>query len=147
MHMDSRTNQLLEKYWRAETTPEEEKLLKELMSSDPDSSDQTHYFEAISNLKHQKPEFAFQHPGKQIRRMWYTVAASLIIGIVVVSGLFRYNYTQAAYNVNDPDKAFEITRQALMMVSDGLNEGKNYSTIQLQQLNKPKEILSGDNNK
>ena len=79
--------------------------------------------------------------------MWYTVAASLVIGIVVVSGLFRYNYTQAAYNVNDPDKAFEITRQALMMVSDGLNEGKNYSTVQLQQLNKPKEILSGNNNK
>ncbi len=145
--MDSQTNQLLEKYWRAETTPEEEKLLKELMSSAHDSSDQTHYFEAISKLKQQKPEFAFQHPGKQIRMMWYTVAASLIIGIVVVSGLFRHNYTQAAYNVNDPDKAFEITRQALMMVSDGLNEGKNYSTVQLQQLNKPKEILSGNNNK
>ncbi|MDP2721543.1 MAG: hypothetical protein Q8O72_02195 [Bacteroidales bacterium] len=145
--MDSQTNQLLEKYWRAETSPEEEKELKILMASDTESSACSHYFKAVSELKQQEPEFGFLNPGKRIRMMWYTVAASVTIGILVVSGLFQYNYTNAEYNVNDPDKAFEITRQALMMVSNGLNEGKNYTSVQLQEFNKPKELLSGNNNK
>ncbi|MFA5417808.1 MAG: hypothetical protein WC341_05060 [Bacteroidales bacterium] len=145
--MDSQTNQLLEKYWRAETSPEEEKELKILMASENESSASSHYFKAVSELKQQESEFGFLNPGKRIRMMWYTVAASVTIGFLVVSGLFQYNYTNAEYNVNDPDKAFEITRQALMMVSNGLNEGKNYTSVQLQEFNKPKELLSGNNNK
>lgn len=144
--MDSQIKQLQEKYWRAETSPEEERLLKKLMASDNESPGQADYFEAVSALKQEKPPYPFQHPGKRIRLMLYTVAASLFIGIIVVSGLYQYNYTSAQYNVNDPVKAYEITREALMMVSNGLNEGKNYSSAQLQQINKPKQILSGKNN-
>jgi len=64
---------------------------------------------------------------------------------MVVGGLMQRQPSQSNYNMNDPETALEITRQALMMVSTGLNEGKNYSATQLQQINKPKNILANYN--
>lgn len=145
MHMDSRIKTLQEKYWRAETTPKEEKLLKELVSADHDQSAEINYFKSLTDQKQLVSEYAFQHPKRRIRGLWYTIAASFLIGLMVVGGLMQRQPSQSNYNMNDPETALEITRQALMMVSTGLNEGKNYSATQLQQINKPKNILANYN--
>ncbi len=139
--MDSQIKQLQEKYWRAETTPEEEQLLKKWMSESTQSSTEINYFKAVADQQKQMSDFPFQHPKKRIRGLWYTIAASLVIGLLVVGGLSQRQPAQSIYNLNDPQAALEVTRQALMMVSSGLNEGKTYTT-QLNQINKPKNILS-----
>ncbi len=92
--------------------------------------------------KSKYPTFHSNIPKKRIRGLWYTIAASLVIGLLVVGGLSQRQPAQSIYNLNDPQAALEVTRQALLMVSSGLNEGKTYSTTQLNQINKPKNILS-----
>jgi len=143
--MDSQTKMLLEKYWRAETSPEEEKMLKKLMNEEDENSAQGNYFKSIAESRVEESDFAFQHPRRRLRQLWYTVAASLIVGILVVAGLMNRQPAQSIYNVNDPEMAYQLTREALMMVSSGLNEGKNYSVVQLKQINAPKKMITNYN--
>jgi len=143
--MDSQTKILLEKYWQAETSPEEEKLLKKLMSETDENSAPASYFKSIAESQSEVSDYTFQHPRRRLRQLWYTVAASLIVGLLVVAGLMNRQPAQSIYNVNDPEMAYELTREALMMVSSGLNEGKNYSVVQLKQINAPKKMITNYN--
>jgi hypothetical protein len=60
--------------------------------------------------------------------------------------LWQRQQSSSEYTVHDPEIALELTRNALLMVSSGLNEGKDLSTYQLNQINKPKEIITNKNN-
>ena len=144
--MDSQTKLLLEKYWRAETSTAEEKLLKKQWGATQDRSAEANYFKAIEQRKQQISEIRFQHPGKRIYSWYITIAASLVIGLLVGTGLWQRQQSSSEYNINDPEMALELTRNALLMVSSGLNEGKDLSTYQLNQINKPKEIITNKNN-
>jgi hypothetical protein len=144
--MDSRTKLLLEKYWRAETSTAEERLLKEQLGTVQEASAEANYFKAIDRRKQQVSEISFQHPGKRIYYWYVTIAASLVIGLLVATGLWQRQQSSSEYTVHDPEMALELTRNALLMVSSGLNEGKDLSTYQLNQINKPKEIITNKNN-
>ena len=141
--MELPIEQLLEKYWNGETTIAEERTIKEYFKKNPSITGTGHYFSDLNKAKQEAPDSRFVHPvlaGNNSN--WYSaVAAAIMLGIVVTAFFFTQNNTkQTQFAVDDPKEAYEVTRQALMMVSEGLNKGKTYS-YELEKFNEVKKII------
>lgn len=140
--MESRTKILLEKYWTGESTLEEEQELKAYFKANPGLTPEGKYFRAISRLKEQ-PDVRFVHPGKSRRKARWSVAAAVTVGLLAAALVIQDARKQREFAVEDPKEAYEITRKALLMVSSGLNEGKNYSK-EITKINKAQQLVTED---
>jgi hypothetical protein len=125
-----RIEQLLEKYFEAQTSIAEEKELKQYFSSS----------DVAQHLEHYKPIFGYAVQAKQEqftatiplktkkrnRVVWLSVAASAVVFLGV--GLFTfdsYNQSEAQDlgTIEDPEIAFRETQKALNMISRSVNKG------------------------
>lgn len=138
--MDSQTEKLLEKYWLGETTVAEEKMIKTYFQQHPDESMEAQYFGTTASAVSVKPGKTFEHPGSKRRRIWLSVAAAILIGLISIPFLINQEKAPEPYAVQDPMEAFEVTRASLQMVSNGLNKGKLYSG-ELTKFNEAKQII------
>lgn len=138
--MESRIEALREKYWKGETTLDEEQELKTYFKENPALSNEGKYFYALGKKQQVNPPATFRHPGKSARRAKWSVAAAVIIGLMAAVLVIQDAKNQREFVVDDPQEAYEITRKALLMVSSGLNEGKTYSK-ELTNINKAEEII------
>jgi hypothetical protein len=138
--MESRIDKLKEKYWMGETTLKEEKELKEYFERNPSLTKEGAYFSSLKNKKSRSSYRAFAHPGKKYRQTWLSAAAVIIVLLTVSIFFFQNDNSQDKYAVEDPTEAYEITKASLMMVSEGLNKGKNYSK-ELNKINEAKKII------
>jgi hypothetical protein len=137
--MDLRIEKLREKYWAGETTQEEEQELKAYFQQYPYLQPDDTYFRFLRRKQNQEPVYPFSHPGRKVKPYWWSVAAAVLVLFLV--GLFSLqNDGKPDYAVQDPDEAFEITKASLMMISEGLNKGKTYSS-ELNKINKAKTIV------
>ena len=138
--MDLRIEKLQKKYWAGESTLAEEKELKSFYRENPSLTKDGGHFRLLNEKKEAKPDYSFQHPGRKNRS--YRLSLAAVILVLITAGIFllQDNSKQQAFEVDDPAKALEITRASLMMVSEGLNKGKTYST-ELNQINKAKKII------
>jgi hypothetical protein len=66
--------------------------------------------------------------------------AAVLAGLLTASIVIVEANKSEQYLVEDPQKAFEITKKALMMVSNGLNESTHY-TAEIKRLNKAEEKI------
>ena len=145
MELD-RIEQLLEKYFEAQTSIAEEKELKEYFSSS----------DVAQHLERYKPIFGYALQAKQEqflatiplktnkrnRVVWISVAASVIVLLGV--SLFTYNlYKQTKSNdlgtYDDPEIAYKETQKALALISEHVNKGigsMNYLSEYEQSKNK-----------
>ena len=137
--MESQIKQLQEKYWRGETSLEEEHQLKAYWSKSSSMTPESKYFQAIHQRKQTAP--AFNHPAKSMRKAGWITAVAMIAGLIAVVFIFKDVQQQDSYMVKDEKEALEITRKALMMVSTGLNEGKVY-TAEIKNINKAEELIT-----
>ena len=129
MELD-RIENLLEKYFEAETSIAEEKELKDYFSS----SDVAPAFEQY------KPLFGYAIQAKQEQYnatiplntkkrksvVWLSVAAS--VAVLLGVGLFTFNHynqpkSQDYGTYDDPEVAFRETQKALAMISEHVNKG------------------------
>ena len=138
--MDLQNEQLLEKYWRGETSITEEKLIREYFKQNPDLSMEGQYFGKVASGQSKMPGKAFKHPGRKRRLTWLSIAAAVIIGLLSLPFVFQQETTQDQFAVENPTEALEITKVSLMMVSNGLNKGKTYSK-ELSKFNEVKTII------
>ena len=138
--MDLRIENLQKKYWAGETSLAEEKELKAYYRLNPSLKSDGSYNRFLSEKKDQKPEYSFAHPGRNKQPYWLSVAALILLLLTVGVFLIQDNSNQQRFAVDDPAEALEITRASLLMVSQGLNKGKTYST-ELNKLNKAKELI------
>jgi hypothetical protein len=138
--MDLQTEQLLEKYWRGETSVAEEQLIKAYFQQHPDESMEGQYFGLAASAASVIPEKAFEHPGIKRRRIWLSAAAAILIGLISIPFIINNEKSPEPYAVQDPMEAFEVTRASLQMVSNGLNKGKIYSK-ELTKFNEAKQII------
>ncbi|MDI1316143.1 hypothetical protein [Flavobacterium sp.] len=128
-----RIENLLEKYFEAQTTIQEEKELKDYFTSAA----------VAPNLEQYKPLFGYavQAKNEQFtatipllkpqnkksnRIVWLSIAASAVVFLGV--GLFTfesYNKTEAQDlgTIDDPEVAFRETQKALNMISTSVNKG------------------------
>ncbi|MEM9328337.1 MAG: hypothetical protein AAGA85_21900 [Bacteroidota bacterium] len=117
--------ELLEKYWRGETSLEEEREIKQHFAEHPSLAPEGRYFQALSDQKKQTADRVWKRPSSVAR---WSVAASVAVGVMVAFLVMKDAENKQPFEVEDPQAALEITRNALMMVSSNLNEGKAYSS-------------------
>ena len=131
--MESRIKLLLEKYWEGTTSLAEEKEVKEYFKQNPSLSEDGSYFRQLERSAAVSAKANFRHPAAN-RRWWLSAAASLLIGSGVALAVFLQYEKQDEFAVEDPQEAYEVTKKALMMLSETLNEGQNY-TYEIKTLN------------
>ncbi|WP_421762866.1 hypothetical protein [Ekhidna sp.] len=134
--MGSQIDKLLEKYWNGETSLEEEKVIKRHFKSNPALSNEGHYFRYLANKKSAKYEGSKSITSK---KTWISAAATITIGVLTAALVFN-DAKKDPFAIEDPEKALQATREALMMIGSELKQGQNH-TLELTKINKAKEEL------
>ena len=125
-----RIENLLEKYFEAETCIAEEKELKDYFNSSDVAPSMEQYKPLFGYVVHAKQEqFRATIPLNTIKRkrvVWLSVAAS--VAVLLGVGLFTFNnYNQPKSGdygtYDDPEVAFRETQKALAMISQHVNKG------------------------
>ncbi len=149
--MDSKKAEALrKKYWEGKTKLDEERELKihtsaSMVTEDPDQA----YFNYLTKKSAQNPlgeEFDDEildlidtennelKPKKSILTYWY-IAASLVL-VISASIIFKNEFTKSKKPIqvaqvdtyDDPEKAFEETKRALLLISSKLNRTTEYAS-------------------
>jgi hypothetical protein len=144
--MDSNLiEQLLEKYWMAETSLEEEQQLrdffqgKEVPESMKATAEMFRFFDAEKNkslnenFEHAVTKQLRKRRGGKVISMSFTNISRIAAGILVVVAAtyfirqeVRKSYPQELQDTySDPEMAFEETKKALMMISSSFGKAKH----------------------
>lgn len=131
--------QLSEKYWKADTTIEEETTLRKNITSsnDPLDPQEVEYFKTLEQFSSAKLGDNFddlffskvESEKKTIKlyeQKWFQLAASVLIVIGIAGGFHSYKANQLARQ-QEARAAFEVAKSALFMVSDKMNQGNQYT--------------------
>ena len=163
--MNSReAEQLLEKYWKCETSLEEENALRQYFAGE-DLPDHLQKFSKMFIFfdKERKSVLDESFDPKILDRInkvknrnivplpstWYKVAAAvlLIISLVVINRQFigvRQKATEVVQDTfADPEKALEETKKMLLLVSEKLNKA-NPGMKKMAEFNKAEKVLKND---
>lgn len=134
--MESPIEKLIEKYWSGETTLDEEQQVKQHFKTSPALSKESDFFRFLKKEREVKFDQKIKTPS---RRRWVPAAATVAIGLITALLVIQES-SKDPFAINDPEKALEETRKALMMIGSGLNEGQSYA-MELTKINKAKEEL------
>ena len=138
--MGSQIDNLLEKYWKGETSLDEEAVIKSHFRSNPSLTGDGTYFRYLSKQKEvkiEKPKSIMK--SKKTR---FSAAATITIG-VITAVLILNDARKDPFAIEDPEKAFQATKNALMMIGTEINQGQKH-TLELTKINKAKEELQED---
>jgi len=126
----NKIEKLLEKYFAAATTIEEEKVLKDYFASSNVAPILDQYkpmfVYAVQTKKEQFTATLSLKTKKRSYAVWLSVAASVIVLLGVAQFTFnQYNKPQwqDLGTINDPEIAFKETQKALDMISVHVNKG------------------------
>lgn len=142
--MKTRIEELLEKYWEAETSQSEEKELRELVQKAEGYEEEKALFKALNQFKAEEPE-RLSIPKNKTRKLtttWFSWAASVTILLGSFWGWRVYEQNQAER------EAYEEVMQAFSLIQSNLSKGQDQmmplndlkylnTTNQLFQLEEP----------
>lgn len=120
---------LLEKYFEGTTSIAEEKQLKAYFTSQDVAPHLEHYRNLFGYFKTEK-EIEFDkklplQPSKQPKVKWIGIAASFII-LFGMAWIFLHDNTKKPNDLgtfNNPEEAFQATQEALLLLSNEVNQG------------------------
>lgn len=159
-----RIKSLLEKYWSCETTLEEEEYLRKQLSRDdlpPDLKEFAALFRYFKAQKDVKTQEGFEdriivtltNKNRSGKRRYlsivYKVAAAVILLLFVITIHQRFitvrdkATTLVQDTFEDPEKALEETKKALMLVSEKWNKGKN-NIVKLSEFKKAEKTIKNE---
>lgn len=159
MRMDSRIEQLLDKYWKADTSLEEEKELRDFFNSQDVPDDLKEVASLFNYFEFQKKQTLNEGDFKQnlkvsddgrrgkVVKLMFTTAKIAAGVLVVVAATFlvrdeiRKSYpTEVVDTYSDPELAFEETKKALMMISRGFGKAKQ-GAGKIKIFNQAEEVI------
>ncbi len=120
----TRIEELLEKYWEAETSQSEEKELQELVREAEGYDEEKALFKALNQFKAEEPE-SLSIPKTKTRKLtttWISWAASVTILLGSFWGWRDYERNQAE------QKAYQEVMQAFAMIQTNLSKGQDQLT-------------------
>lgn len=158
--MDSKIEQLLERYWKCETSLEEEKELRTYFNEKevPEDLKETallfRYFEYQKNLKINKVDFESKVRASttsvekgNVIKMFFTTAKIAAGVLVLVAAAYlvrqeiRKSYPKEVVDTySDPQLAFEETKKALMMISKTFGKAKQ-EAAKITVFNEAEQII------
>ena len=124
--MESRIKDLQEKYWLGETSINEEQILKNHFQNKKPEGMESNYFTHLQKASTQRAPVEFTHPGKKIKMPNWIMAAAISAGLLAGAYFVKIYEDKNEFLVENPQEAMEITRQALMTISSGMNKGTAY---------------------
>lgn len=149
--------QLSEKYWKADTTLEEEKELRKNITSSDDPLDpqEVEYFKMLEQFSSAKlsndfeDRFFEQIEAKQktisfYHRKWFQLAASVVLAIGLTGG-FHFHKERQIARQQEAREAFEIAKSALFMVSEKMNRGSQYTVDGLVKFEETNQKIKTQN--
>jgi hypothetical protein len=140
--MESQIDKLKQKYWEGSTSIEEEQLLKRSAQNQNPTSIENRFFAELENLKSVKSNNEFSIVNRKTKRQWQFISSAAIIAILITLGVvFHHPTSNNKFVVSDPHKAYEISQQALLLVSSNLNKGKTF-TEKLDKINEIKQTIN-----
>lgn len=151
-------NNLLEKYWNAETSSQEEdQLLQDLSGS---NSAEGVYFTMIAQARQQNSKLTIDDiktynqrqpatsPGPVILPLYRWIASAAAIIAFVAAGIGLWNYSQLATQsaqmaetFEDPYEAYEEVREALAFVSAKLNKSQSDAMLNIKKAGEYAEMF------
>jgi hypothetical protein len=143
MDFPKSTQELLEKYWAAETTPEEEVALREMLAKEKGKHVYGTYFHFLTEEAGTEMQTEV-HPLTQTKvvhlRRVLSVAASVIV-LVAAGFMIQRTMTSnmstgsvaaaTADSFENPEEAYEEARMALLLVSQKINKTRKQAGDQL----------------
>ncbi len=159
----SKKARLLDKYWKGNTSLSEEKaLLKQMESIENLSEEESAYFKQIQQFSQlsldeefsisiiQKTEEKKTDKTQRILPPFYLrIAAAILLFLSLIFLFFPYQKTEEPPLLameEDPKKAFEITKQALLLVSAKLNKASEV-TVALDKFNEVQDRIKIEKSK
>ena len=140
---------LVEKYFQAETSIAEENELRNYFSSQNVAAHLEQYKPLFGYLSlAAAPQFKHEFPlqSKKNTVMWVSIAASVVVSLGI--GIYAYynfdgtNKSQDLGTYDDPEKAFRATQKALSLLSDNVNVGiESVMYVQEYQIAKEKVFI------
>ena len=143
------TQELLEKYWAAETTPEEEAQLRTAFENSDDNV-YAGYFQFLQaeSAKEMRTQVApVKHAARFNLRRTLSIAAAVVVlitaGFLIQRSMISdlHNTTANTDSYTDPRQAYEETKQALLLVSQKLNTSREIAEEQLAKTRPYVEII------
>ena len=145
---------LVDKYWEGATSLEEEEQLRTYFNGE--QVDQRLkkvqplfvFFKQEQEKTSQRPLSFLEVVRQRPKRVWSLVAASVAILIMVAAWLYQQQHLPQPNNLavqeaplhkdtyEDPERAFQEAKQALMLVSKGLNKGVKTTRKEWRQTQK-----------
>lgn len=159
--MGSENNKyLLAKYWKGETSIEEEQLLRQQWGDLPEDPESTQLFQQLDQFSNLSlgPEFgeSFMRSVRKEKaktiplwKRFQSIAATLILLIgfcAIIAIYFKPEQSQVLAVEEDPEKAYQIATEALMLMSSKLNTASEY-TAKLDYFNDATAIIKDNKNK
>ena len=120
----SRIEQLLDKYLNAETTLQEESVLRDYFAGSQVAPHLEQYialFAYFTESKSERFEKTIQLKTKKEHWKWLSVAASVVLLFTVYNG-YEFNQQQ---QTREAQLAFQQTQEAFELLSKSLNKGAN----------------------
>ena len=136
--MNQRIEELLNKYWDAESSQAEERELKKLLESAENYEEEKKLFLGLKELSTEEPKMKM--PTKVVplkSRQWMSWAASIAILIGSVYGWTVYEQKQAE------EQAYFEVMQAFALIQTNLSRGQEEMNLMndLKYLNTPNQLF------
>ena len=151
-------NNLLEKYWNAETSSQEEAQLQQDLNGS--NSPEGVYFTMLAEARQQKSKLSiddinsYNHrqavatSGPVILPLYRWIASAAAIIAFVAAGIGLWNYSQQATQslqmaetFEDPYEAYEEVREALAFVSAKLNKSQSSAMLNIKKAGEYAEMF------
>lgn len=137
---------LLEKYENAETTLEEESLLKQYFNNGHDIPAHLTDYKAIFSYFSESGSQRFTKSIRFKKRTPWVKWASVAAVFLIAASVFFYQEHQTDLKEQRARAAYEQTQEALLLVSKNLNRGNQVAISGLQEFEKAQNKVFNTNN-
>jgi len=153
MEYPKRIEHLLDKYWQAETSVEEENELKSYFAVHPEAGGATAgYFHFLDKeVRTNIPPVEETGVQAQVRPMWkqyLAIAAGIVLICVAVFSLNNIANNDAietqhanVHEIQDPDEAYREAKQALLLIASKMQESQEKAAKEIEKVKPYTEII------
>ena len=137
--MNNRIEDIKERYWRGETTIDEERRLKQYMSSHNEEDEITStFFKYVDGERSKTMARQMKKPQRKIVffRSLMAIAATLLFVIAAYFAMPSFTQKSNHIVVTDTQMALEITREALSLIGGKMEKGEEAVKHSISQLDK-----------